>query len=78
MVELFLIHHRLKNKWKVISERLGFELARQPTEVKNRFYALIRRGLRRINNQIGREISPQQIRILKPSTISSMIEKSDD
>ena len=57
MVDLFVFHSLNKNKWKAISEGLSLESGneRHPTEVKNRFYALVRRGLRRINNFIGKE-----------------------
>lgn len=55
MVGLFVAHHWEKNKWKIISEGLTDGAARHPTEVKNRFYSMVRRGLRRINNFIGKE-----------------------
>lgn len=77
MVGLFVAHHWEKNKWKIISEGLTDGAARHPTEVKNRFYSMVRRGLRRINNFIGKEFEPQQIRILKPKTISSLLDKTD-
>ena len=77
MVELFLINYQEKNKWKQISRELSFGCKRHPTEIKNRFYSMIRRGLRRVNNFLGKHTEPHKIRVLKPKSISVFIEQKD-
>jgi hypothetical protein len=38
----------------------------------------VRKGIRRINNKLGRLISPEEIRLIKPITTSKLFESMDE
>lgn len=73
-----------KNKWIIVSDRLnkanskdGSNFKRTPNEIKNRFYSVIRKGIRRINNKLGRPVLPEEIRLIKPITISKLLDNME-
>jgi len=73
-----------KNKWIIVSDRLnkanskdGSNYKRTPNEIKNRFYSVIRKGIRRINNKLGRPVLPEEIRLIKPITISKLLDNME-
>ena len=51
---------------------------RTDNAVKNHFYSTLRRSLRRINKFYGFKNSTNQMKNLKPSTLTFLIEKSNE
>ena len=68
--KLFEIHKDYGNKWKQISAHME---GRTDNDIKNRFYSTLRRSLRRLNKFIGKKNSTSQLREIKPSVLTVII-----
>lgn len=62
------------NKWKEIAKSLEnryFPLSfRTENDIKNHFFAIIRKGIRRMNKFIGFIKDPNEIRLIKPVVLT--------
>lgn len=45
-----------------------------PNEVKNRFYSIFRKGVRKVNSELGKPLNSEEIRLMKPISISKIFE----
>ena len=52
-------------------------MVRTDNYVKNHFYSTLRRSLRRINKYLGSKNSTNQMRTIKPSILSYLLDLSD-
>lgn len=66
---LFELHKQHGNKWTVIAEHLP---GRTDNAIKNYFYSTIRRSLRRMGKFGGSKNSTEQMKRIKPSTLSKI------
>lgn len=66
---MFELHRVNGNKWTVIAESLP---GRTDNSIKNYFYSTIRRSLRRISKFLGSKNSTEQMKDIKPSTLSKI------
>ena len=66
---MFEAHQKNGNKWTEIAKM--FE-GRTDNDIKNHFYSMLRRSLRRINKLLGRRNSTQRIKVIKPSILSKI------
>lgn len=71
---IFDAHKKYGCKWKEIAKLLK---SRTDNAVKNHFYSTLRRSLRRINKYLGFKNSTNQMRIIKPSILSKLIESAE-
>lgn len=62
-----------KNKWKEISKNLP---QRSDNSVKNQFFALIRKGLRKACKSIGLSNNTNKVNTIKPKVLIAFFEKS--
>ena len=73
---MFELHRVNGNKWTVIAESLPgryiFGNTRTDNSIKNYFYSTIRRSLRRISKFLGSKNSTEQMKDIKPSTLSKI------
>lgn len=58
------------NKWKLLTKYLP---GRTDNDIKNHFYSTLRRSLRRLNKYIGQKNSTNQMREIKPSVLTFII-----
>lgn len=68
--KLFEIHKIYGNKWKEISQELP---GRTDNDIKNRFYSTLRRSLRRLNKYLGKKNATSEMREIKPSVLTIII-----
>jgi len=68
------LHNDLGNKWAVIGHRMG---GVSDNAVKNHFYSLLRRALRKLNIVISREF-PKEIKEFKPTVLYRIVEVADE
>ena len=66
---MFEVHQQYGNKWTEIGKLFD---SRTDTDIKNHFYSMLRRSLRRINKMLGRRNSTQRIKVIKPSVLSKI------
>lgn len=66
---MFEAHQQHGNKWTEIAKLF---LGRTDNDIKNHFYSMLRRSLRRINKMLGRRNSTQNIKVIKPSVLSKI------
>lgn len=69
---MFKAHQQYGNKWTLIAKL--FE-RRTDNDVKNHFYSMLRRSLRRINKLLGKRNSTQKIKMIKPAVLSKVFAK---
>ena len=69
---MFKAHQQYGNKWTLIAKL--FE-RRSDNDVKNHFYSMLRRSLRRINKLLGKRNSTQKIKMIKPAVLSKLFAK---
>ena len=69
---MFEAHQKHGNKWTLIAAL--FE-GRTDNDIKNHFYSMLRRSLRRINKLLGKRNSTQKIKIIKPAVLSRVFLK---
>lgn len=70
---MFEAHQKYGNKWTEIAK--NFE-GRTDNDIKNHFYSMLRRSLRRVNKLLGMRNSTQKIRQIKPSVLSKIFSKN--
>lgn len=51
---------------------------RTDSDVKNHFYSIIRKCLRRVSKMVGQKNSTQKIRNVKPSILSRLLDNNKD
>ena len=66
---MFEAHQQFGNKWTEITKMFH---GRTDNDIKNHFYSMLRRSLRRINKLLGRKNSTQKIKVIKPSVLSKI------
>jgi transcriptional activator Myb len=66
---MFEAHQQFGNKWTEITKMFH---GRTDNDIKNHFYSMLRRSLRRINKLLGRKNSTQRIKVIKPSVLSKI------
>lgn len=66
---MFEAHQQYGNKWTEIAKLFD---GRTDNDIKNHFYSMLRRSLRRINKMLGRRNSTQRIKVIKPSVLSKI------
>ena len=66
---MFESHQKFGNKWTEIAKMFT---GRTDNDIKNHFYSMLRRSLRRINKLLGRRNSTQRIKVIKPSVLSKI------
>lgn len=69
---MFKAHQKYGNRWTQIAKI--FE-GRTDNDVKNHFYSMLRRSLRRINKLLGKRNSTQKIKVIKPAVLSKVFPK---
>lgn len=76
-VQLFSLHKEFGNRWKDISKyfygRYTIYYLRTDNDIKNHFYSTLRRSLRRLNKILGEKNSTSQMREIKPSVLSTIM-----
>lgn len=66
---MFEAHQKYGNKWTEIAKI--FE-GRTDNDIKNHFYSMLRRSLRRVNKLLGMRNSTKKVRLIKPSVLSKI------
>ena len=66
---MFESHQKYGNKWTEIAKLFH---GRTDNDIKNHFYSMLRRSLRRINKLLGKRNSTQRIKVIKPSVLSKI------
>ena len=66
---MFEAHQLHGNRWTEIAKM--FE-GRTDNDIKNHFYSMLRRSLRRVNKLLGMRNSTRKIRLIKPSVLSKI------
>ena len=66
---MFDAHQRYGNKWTEIAKLFH---GRTDNDIKNHFYSMLRRSLRRVNKILGMRNSTKKIRLIKPSVLSKI------
>ena len=66
---MFEAHQRYGNKWTEIAKLFQ---SRTDNDIKNHFYSMLRRSLRRVNKILGMRNSTKKIRLIKPSVLSKI------
>ena len=64
---MFEAHQQHGNKWTEIAKLFP---GRTDNDIKNHFYSMLRRSLRRVNKLLGMRNSTQRIKLIKPSVLS--------
>ena len=77
---LLNIYHLKKNRWKEISKEIPF---RSDNSIKNQFFALVRKGLRKAYKAIGLTDNTNKVNTIKPKVLldffdSHLIYKTED
>eukprot|EP01017_Pseudomicrothorax_dubius_P040169 TRINITY_DN6248_c0_g1_i3.p1 TRINITY_DN6248_c0_g1~~TRINITY_DN6248_c0_g1_i3.p1 ORF type:complete len:355 (+),score=50.82 TRINITY_DN6248_c0_g1_i3:157-1221(+) len=67
---LFDAHRKLGNRWTEIAKLLP---GRYENSIKNHFYSLLRRSLRRLIKHIGEKRSTEKIKSIKPGVLAKLI-----
>ena len=68
-MEMVELHNQLGNRWAEIGKKLG---GRSDNCVKNQFYCLLRKALKRVNRMLG-EVS-RDIKEFKPNILYKVVE----
>jgi hypothetical protein len=76
IIKLEASGNKLRNSWT--TGTLIIHPFRTDNAVKNHFYSTLRRSLRRINKFYGFKNSTNQMKNLKPSTLTFLVEKSNE
>lgn len=71
---MFEAHQQHGNKWTEIAR---FFPGRTDNDIKNHFYSMLRRSLRRVNKLLGLRNSTQRIKLIKPSVLSRIFSNTD-
>lgn len=71
--QLFLLYNQKKNHWKEISKCIN---NRNDNSVKNQFFALLRKGLRKACRSVGLTHNTMKINTFKPKVLLDFFEKS--
>lgn len=71
---MFEAHQRHGNRWTEIAKHFP---GRTDNDIKNHFYSMLRRSLRRVNKLLGLRNSTQRIRLIKPSVLSNIFSNSN-
>lgn len=66
---MFEAHQRYGNRWTEIAKLFD---GRTDNDIKNHFYSMLRRSLRRVNKLLGMRNSTQKIKLIKPSVLSKI------
>ena len=66
---MFEAHQIHGNRWTEIAKM--FE-GRTDNDIKNHFYSMLRRSLRRVNKLLGMRNSTRKVRLIKPSVLSKI------
>ena len=66
---MFEANQRYGNKWTEIAKLFQ---GRTDNDIKNHFYSMLRRSLRRVNKILGMRNSTKKIRLIKPSVLSKI------
>jgi len=71
---MFEAHQQHGNKWTEIAKCFP---GRTDNDIKNHFYSMLRRSLRRVNKLLGMRNSTQRIKLIKPSVLSSFFSNNN-
>jgi len=69
-----------KNKWVHLANRLNalnsnnFNKIGERKKMPNRFYSIFRKGVRKVNSELGKPLNSEEIRLMKPICISKIFE----
>jgi hypothetical protein len=66
---IFDAHKQYGNKWKKIAQLLE---NRSDNAIKNQFYSILRKGLRRVNKLLGDRKSTQMVKNIRTSVLSKL------
>lgn len=69
-MKLFELHKSLGSKWKEISEQF---IRRTDNGIKNQFFSIIRKSLRKACKYCGLLINPSTINTIKPKILSQFV-----
>ena len=72
-IELFALYASKKNHWKEISKSLQ---NRSDNSIKNQFFALLRKGLRKACRSVGLTHNTMKINTIKPKVLLDFFEKT--
>ena len=67
--KIFDAHKIYGNKWKIIAKQLD---SRTDNSIKNHFYSILRKGLRRINKMMGDRKSTEIVKEIRTSVLSKV------
>ncbi len=67
--KIFDAHKIYGNKWKNIAKQLN---NRTDNSIKNHFYSILRKGLRRLNKMIGDRKSTEKVKEIRTSVLSKL------
>lgn len=67
--KIFDAHKIYGNKWKNIAKQLD---NRTDNSIKNHFYSILRKGLRRLNKIIGDRKSTEKVKEIRTSVLSKL------
>jgi myb proto-oncogene protein len=67
--KIFEAHKVYGNKWKMIAKQLN---SRTDNSIKNHFYSILRKGLRRINKMMGDRKSTEIVKEIRTSVLSKL------
>jgi hypothetical protein len=70
---MFEAHQVHGNRWTEIAKIFA---GRTDNDIKNHFYSMLRRSLRRVNKLLGMRNSTQKIKSIKPSVLSNIFSNS--
>ncbi len=72
-MKLLELHRRMKNRWKQITKNFK---GRTDNSIKNQFFSLVRKGLRKASKIVQRASNTKEINKIKPKVLSKVMNQN--